>query len=115
MHTFPNTGSQNTDHTLVPGRVIERHRKQRFIALQINRLQLGQCVLLHGLLNVSSFPIELMQFFGKASRRRRGLCQQTLNTDRHIVETTRCIQPGANNEAEVTRSRLPVITACHFK
>ena len=115
MHTLSNPGSQNADHTLVPGRVIERHRKQRIVALQINRFQLSQCVLLHGLLNISSLPIELMQFFSEASCRCRGLCQQTLDPDRHIVETTRCIQPGANNEAEVTRTRLPVITACHFK
>ena len=68
MHTLPNTRSQNTDDALVPSGVIERHGKQRGITLQIDGLQLCQCVLLHGLLDIPSLPIELMQFFSKASR-----------------------------------------------
>ena len=115
MHTLTNSGGQNADHTLVPRGIVERHCKQRGIILQINEFQLCQRILLHGLLNIPSLPIELVQFFGEASRRCKGLCQQAFYPDRHIVETTRRIQPGANNETEVTRRRLPVVTPCHLK
>ena len=107
MGPLPHSGSNNADHTFVPG-ITKQADTSRLFCLNIKVLHLCHGVITHVGFDLTTFEVELIeakrQFTGSFGRG-----QQALNTERHILQAACRIQTRGYRECEVAgRQRLRV-------